>query len=113
MSPVGLPIPTSIADTVAPAWRAKLRIVERPSAKAENIAAVTFGSRALIVGSCRDAVIGGEHEADGTLDRGQWSSLPAGDPGRQVVEPLQGARRSEDVGGSGVDGGDRRLVRLG
>ena len=47
MSPVGLPIPTSIADTVAPAWRAKLRIVERPSAKAANIAAVTFGSRAL------------------------------------------------------------------
>ena len=59
------------------------------------------------------AVIGGEHHADGTLDRRERLPMPAGDPRRQVVEPLQRAGRAEDVGGAGVHSGDRRLVRLG
>ena len=41
MSPVGRPMPTSTARNVAPAWRAKALIVERPSWYAVNIAAVT------------------------------------------------------------------------
>ena len=58
-------------------------------------------------------MIGGEHDADRTFDRRERLPLPAGDPRRQVVEPLQCSGRAEDVGGAGVHGGDRRLVRLG
>ena len=58
-------------------------------------------------------MVGREHEAHGPVDRRSRLPLPAGDPSGEVVEPLQGTRRAEDVGGPGMYGRDSGLVGQG
>jgi hypothetical protein len=65
MSPVGRPMPTSIARTDAPAIRANAAMVERPCSNAPKSASVIPVGYSADLGGGGHAVIGGEHQRRG------------------------------------------------
>ena len=97
MSPVGRPMPTSTASTVAPGVtgegadrRAALPVgLEHRRRHRRRVGADGLGRG--------DAVVAGEDQPDGTLDPRPVRAVPTGDPLGQLVEPRQRAAGTQDL----------------